>query len=293
MMRLLNFIPALLWLVAAAMMGKLVHTIATASEHHGPAEWLFALIGSAGFVWCLHTAWGETKAAKKSIKRREPFWVPAPLEHLEIGSMAGNRYPLTDAQVTHIKAVLSALDEAGLVSFSADDQIALIREIENEFDGEAEAYETFKMLHGIFAENDLSTGGLVYTTEQSEVYNSDIAHLCQSVLALGGVQIPIENVAIDQAISSDAETADRISIKLPNRTINIACTIRSKYTPDGLIEGLAKALNLPADDGLYWENLDSSLVICRLSAANAKAFNARMKAIDDNFSWTPVLFPSD
>jgi len=276
----LTFLPAIAWLFAAAAMGWLVWTIGWESKDIGFLEYGFMIAALIGMGWCVVMAHREGKAAHEAHQNDTAYWVPKEPEAKVIGAHAGNRYPMTEAQIAHVKSVLTALSDAGLIQEGLDTEVALIASMENEgYGDDIAAYETLLSLRDLYREYDVTFQSMVFTEEQSEVFDEQLKHLTRDLLALIGHRVEVNDITLNRQEGSHSNGS--ILINLDNVEHKIDCDYSLKYTPRGLIEGIAALLPESNDDRLYWENLDSALFVVRLTSAQASAFNRHMESIDD------------
>ncbi len=82
-----------------------------------------------------------------------------------------------------------------------------------------------------------------------------------------------------------------VEININGVVHEIRCNFQGKYTPDGLIEGIAELMNREVQKSgeyLYWENLDSSLLVACMTPEAAKGFNSSMESLNDQFRFELV-----
>ncbi len=284
----ITLVPALAWLVAAAAMGWLAWTIWSASENAGILEYglmAFAVIG-AGLS--LKAAYREGNSARVAYRDGSAFWVPEEPESQVIGAKAGNRYPMTETQIDHVKNVLAALSEAGLLN--EEGHIALIAEMEHEgFGDDIAACETLLSLRSLFQEHDMEFDSMVFTDEHVEVSEEGLKYLTQKLLAIAGCTVTTDDITIKWPEA--AADNGLVEININDVVHEIRCDFHGKYTPDGLIEGIAELTQREVQKNgeyLYWENLDSSLLVACMTPEAARGFNSTMESLDDPFRFEPV-----
>ncbi len=284
----ITFLPALAGLVAAATMGWLVWTLWSASENAGILEYglmAFAVIG-AGLS--LKAAYQEGNRARVAFRDGSAFWEPEQPESQVIGAKAGNRYPMTEIQIDHVKKVLAALSTAGLMN--EDGHIALIAAMEQEgYDDDIAAYETLLTLNSVFQEHDMEFDLMVFTHEHVEVSEESLKCLTQKLLAIAGYTVTTDDITINWPEA--AANNGLVEININNVVHEIRCNFHGKNTPDGLIEGIAELIYRDVQKNgeyLYWENLDSSLLVAYMTPEAATGFNSTMESLNDQFRFEPV-----
>ena len=284
----ITFLPALAGLVAAATMGWLVWTLWSASENAGILEYglmAFAVIG-AGLS--LKAAYQEGNRARVAFRDGSAFWEPEQPESQVIGAKAGNRYPMTEIQIDHVKKVLAALSTAGLMN--EDGHIALIAAMEQEgYDDDIAAYETLLTLNSVFQEHDMEFDLMVFTHEHVEVSEDTLNCLTQKLLAIAGYTVTTDDITIKWPEA--AANNGLVEININDVMHEISCNFHGKHTPVGLIEGIAELMcreEQKNGEYLYWENLDSSLLVARMTPEAARGFNSTMESLNDQFRFELV-----
>ena len=284
----LTLLPALAWLAAVFAVGWLAWTALASAQDPGALEYGVFVIAAVGAVFCLFVAHREFSNALRAHRENSPFWRPDEPVSAVIGARAGNRYPMSDAQITHATAVLTALSDAGLIAQSDGQEIGIIAAMEQEgYGDQIGAAETMISLRAVFEDNDLEFDAMLYVDQGVEVSNRQIQFLAKELLALGGHSLAIDNITMDPPESGTGP--GRILITLDTVQHEIACEFHPKYTPTGLVEGIAAMAGEQNGERLYWESLDSTLVVARLTPARAGAVNAGMQALNDQFRFVPVI----
>ena len=284
----LSLTPTLAWLVATAMAAWLVRTILSVPENIGLPEIIFLLVSVIGTCLCLFASYREAVHAYNSYNNGTSYWNPKQPESNSIGAKAGNRYPMTEAQISRVKTLLAAFSTAGLISDGLD--IGLIGEMENEgYGDDIGAYETLLSLRNIFIEHDMEFHSMVFTDEHIETNEEKIKQLVQEILTLVGESASINDINVNWP--AYPQTEGSVNITLNDGEHSIACQFHSKNTPSGLIEGIAGLIHNNTEQSsqrLYWENLDSTLVLAKLTPQAAQSFNAEMEICNENFRFEPV-----
>lgn len=285
-----TLLPALAWFAAVFAVGSLAWTVLTDAQDRGALEYGVFAIAAAGTGFCLFAAYRELGNALRAHRDNSPFWRPDEPVSAVIGARAGNRYPMSDAQITHVRAVLTALSGAGLIQHRDEEQIGIIAAMENEgYGDQIGAAETMLSLHSVFEDNDLEFDAMLYVHQGVEISNRQIQFLAHELLSLSGLSIAIDNITVDAPESGRGP--GRILITRDATQDEIACEFHPKYTPNGLVEGIAGMAAMAGgqnDERLYWESPDGALIIARLTPARAGAFNAVMEALNDRFRFVPV-----
>ena len=287
MLNLLKFLPALAWIVAAVALFRLAWFVTTSAQNNGVLEWLMGLIALFGGGGAVRMAWTEFQTARKTIASGQPYWIPPAPEPTLIGPTAGHHHPLKEAEIMHVKAVFDALDAAGLFSTSPDDRVLFIQQMEREgYDHDIGAMDVVKSTRWALTEHDLEMPGWVFTDEQVECYDSTIQSIASGVLALTGRPTACEVITVHRSASPDP--SGTVEVPIDDSMVALTVTFHSKYTPDNLIEGIAKAAPLESEARLHWENLDMSQAIIAATETQIAEFNAAMQAIGDPFRFKPV-----
>ena len=194
---------------------------------------------------------------------------------------------MTPGQITRVKSVLAAFTEGKLINQDRDEYVYLIAAMEQEGYGtDITTLETLLSLRDIYQEHNLEFDAMVFTDEHVEVHEDDLKHLTQALLRLVTYTVAIDDIKIDWPPLD--ETKGKICIKLNNVEHVFACEFFGKYTPIGLIEGIASLMPNEHTEHLYYENLDSSIVVVRITPESANVFNSRMRVIDDPLRLYPV-----
>ena len=279
---LVHLLAAALWLLAFALLAYLV----THSLLAGPTTTLTVVmqIGlSAAAVFSIWNAWREAldaRRANSAAGQRLPRRGPVRRAHA-----VPTRYPLSQTDRESVDRVLGALRDAKLLGPDEVDPARLVERMEQEGFGEhIGAYEVMLSIRALEEDTGRGLSDLVFTHEQVEIEPDDIAKLVSRILAVMKYDVTAGNVRVPTPALSNSQGV--VAFTCEGREISLPCTFHGKYTPEGLIEGLAREISLPDRKVLCWESIDSSIVLACMTPMVMDRFNAAMG--DDPFRFAPV-----
>ena len=278
-------LPTLAWLGCGLVVSWLTFDLLIINTPADYSGYIVAAVFAVIAVWSFYSAYNDWKAAQAALENNTSYFHPEPPLETQTGASAGALYPLSSEQLGVVKQTVGALKQAGIADI---DTLSLVTHMERENicdDGRAGLYEVLLTWRDLLDENDFTEPNLAFTYEQVEHFREDTAALTSNVLRLLGRNISAEAIEVDMPDSLPGPGTVRFAAE--GKDWSLLCTFQAKYTPSGLIEGLAAQFQMPDGRQLYWETIDSSLVLTCLTEDTARAFHAALP--DDPFRFTPVL----